>query len=287
MNGNNFAIKGLYLPSQEDLKELKDFNEPYCVTIYAPFIGETGGISANKLQFKNLLREAERRLTVEGIEPRTVRKTTARARDLLRQNKFWHLRDAGLAFFMHPEFFRHYQLPDYDLPAHVTVEQGFDIEPLLKLLENDELYYVLSVSHKHVRLYQGGHYKIKEVKLKNLPASLKDDLRLDEYEHWAETHTISPDSFGHEQEAFHGQNNQKEIDEEELFQFFRHIDSRLHKLLRSKKVPLIFAGVSYLMPIYKKANTYRYLVPQAIEGSPDCKGVNLLRREAWSLLSAR
>lgn len=287
MINNDFPIKELLLPSDSDLKELRVFNEPNCISIYAPFIEETGGISANRLQLKNLLREAEHKLAVKGIEPRLIRKTTARARNLLKQTWFWHLRGVGLAFFMHQDFFRYYQLPDHNLPAHVTVNQGFDIEPLLRLLENDELYYVLSVSHNHARLYQGGHYAIREIKLKDFPASLKEDLRLDEYEHWAESHTISPDSFGHEQEAYHGQYNQQEIDKEELFRFFRHIDSRLHKFLRNKKAPLIFAGVSYLMPIYQRANTYRYLVHQAIEGNADRKNVNLLRKEAWSLLSAR
>lgn len=277
----------IYLPTEDDINELKNFSEPYCITIYAPLIEETGGINPNKIQLKNLLREAGRRLSAEGIEPRLVRKTTARARDLLNQGKFWHLRDAGLALFMHRDFFRYYQLPDYDLPPRATIKQGFDVEPLLKVLENDRGYYVLAVSHNHVHLYQGGHYAIKEVVLKNLPGNLKDDLRLDEYEHWSETHAVAPADRATHSEAFHGQYNKKEIDKEELFQFFRHIDSRLHKFLRGKKVPLIFAGVSYLMPIYERANTYRYLVPRAIEGSPDRKNVNLLKKEAWSLLSAR
>src|SRR3989338_5947454 len=106
-----------YFPSKQDIKELKAFNEPFCVTIYAPYIEEQTGINPNMLQLKNMLRDAERRLMSEGVEPRMVRKTTARARSLLDKKEFWHLRGAGLAFFMHPNLYRYYQLPDHDLPA--------------------------------------------------------------------------------------------------------------------------------------------------------------------------
>ncbi len=276
-----------YFPSREDIEELQAFDEPYCLSIYAPYIEEQAGVNPNKLQLKNMLREAERRLITEGIEPRTIRKTTTRARSLLDKKEFWHLRGAGLAIFAHPKFFRYYLLPHPDLAYHLTVEQGFEIEPLLSMLENDEVYYVLAVSHNHVHLYQGGQYAIKEVALKNLPTNLNDDLRLDEYEHWAETHAVAPASRAAHSEAFHSQSDEKEVDKEELFQFFRHIDSRLHKYLHGKKAPLIFAGVDYLMPIYKKANTYPYLVAKAIKGSPDRKNVNLLRKEAWSVLSTK
>lgn len=272
-------------PSAEDIEELQAFSEPFCVTIYAPYIEELAGVNPNKLQLKNMIREAERRLITDGVESRVVRRTTTRARSLLEKKQFWHLRGAGLAIFAHPKFFRCYLLPSQDLPYHLTVEEGFELEPLLSVLENDQAYFILTVSHNHVRLYQGGHYTVKEVFLKNLPTSLKDDLRLDEYEHWAETHTVAPASRAAHSEAFHSQSNEKEVDKDELFQFFRHIDSRLHKYLRGKKVPLIFAGVDYLMPIYKKANTYPYLAAKGIPGNPDRKDLNLIRQQAWTLLS--
>lgn len=277
----------LYLPSKEDIDDLTMYDEPYCVTIYAPYIEERPGINPNKVQLKNMLREAEHRLTAEGIEPRLVRKTTARAKALLSKNEFWHLRGAGLAIFAHPKFFRYYLLPGQDLPHRLTIGQGFEIEPLQAVLENEQVYYVLAVSHNRVRFYQGGHYTIKEVALKNLPSNLKDDLRLDEYEHWAETHAVAPASRTTRSEAFHSQSNEKEIDKEELFQFFRHIDNRLHKFLKNKRVPLIFAGVQYLAPIYRKANSYPYLLPKAIKGNPDRKDVNLIRKQAWTLLSPK
>jgi hypothetical protein len=84
-----------------------------------------------------MLREAERRLTADGIKPRFVRKTTAGAKPLLDKKEFWHLRGAGLAMFAYPEFFRYYLLPNQEGSNRLTIGQGFDVEPLVKILEDD------------------------------------------------------------------------------------------------------------------------------------------------------
>lgn len=276
-----------YFPSKTDAMELKAFTEPYCVTIYAPYIDELAGINPNKLQLKNMLQETERRLITSGLEPKIVRKTTARARALLNKKEFWHLRGASLAVFAHPKFFRYYLIPSKGIVYRINIGQGFEIEPLLNLIENDQVYYVLAVSHNNIRFYQGGHHTIKQIVLKNLPTNLKEDLRIDEYPNETESHAVAPAGGTGRSEAFHGQYNEKEVDKEYLFRFFRHIDTELHKYLRDKKNPLIFAGVEYLMPIYKKANTYPHLMSEAIKGNPERKDINLIREQAWALLSTK
>ncbi|MCE2703319.1 MAG: hypothetical protein LW859_39355 [Anabaena sp. 49633_E8] len=47
------------------------------------------------------------------------------------------------------------------------------------------------------------------------------------------------------------------------------VDSALHKKLRGEKAPLILAGVEYLLPIYRQANTYPYLAETGITGNAE------------------
>ena len=49
---------------------------------------------------------------------------------------------------------------------------------------------------------------------------------------------------------------------ENLLKYFRLIDRGLHDLLKDERAPLVLAGVEYLFPIYREANTY----PRLIEG---------------------
>jgi hypothetical protein len=49
-------------------------------------------------------------------------------------------------------------------------------------------------------------------------------------------------------------------------------------------VPLIFAGVSHLFPLYRSINRYPYLLGECIAGNTDLYSGEELRQRAWSLV---
>src|ERR1019366_908886 len=112
-------------------------------------------------------------------------------------------------------------------------------------LADNERYYVLTLGHKNVHLYEGDHYSIRDVQLKDFPSDMKETLNIDEYPKWRETHEIAPSYMGKGSEAVHGQYNVSQIDKEFLVKYFRLLDKRLHSFLRPKDSPLIIAGVGY------------------------------------------
>ncbi len=65
---------------------------------------------------------------------------------------------------------------------------------------------------------------------------------------------------------------------------FRQINEGLQELLKERRSPLIFAGVDYLFPIYKQANTYPCLLDEAITGNPEELKVEELHAQAWQLV---
>ncbi len=46
----------------------------------------------------------------------------------------------------------------------------------------------------------------------------------------------------------------------------------------------MLAGVEYLLPIYKEANTYPNLIETVIKGNPDMLSVDELHKSAWNIL---
>jgi hypothetical protein len=44
------------------------------------------------------------------------------------------------------------------------------------------------------------------------------------------------------------------------------------------------AGVEYLLPIYKEANTYPNLIDVVIKGNPDLLSADVLQKSAWDIL---
>lgn len=276
------------LPSPKELKQLKSFKEPFSLTIYAPHIefDPTGATNPNQIELKNLLRQAETALLNDGVEPKIVKKTLRPARQLLGTHEFWPLRSESLALFMHPRLFSYYHLPD-GVPYLLTIENGFNLEPLTAALQDNRQYLVLTLSRNKVELYQGDRFGIKKLKLKNFPSNLEKALNIDEYPKWRETHAIAPASQGKGSEAFHGQYNVAQTNKQMLLQFFKLVDRSLRQFLRQKDLPLILAGVEYLLPIYRQANTSPYLVPEGLTGNFEREQPDTIRRLAWPVIKRK
>lgn len=275
------------LPDKRDLEELQNFKKPFCLTIYAPVMDPDMVNDPNRIELKNLLQEAKAALLSAGATPRDVKKTLKPIHILVQDHDFWTVRGESLAFFVHPKIFRYYRMPDHTTPYKLSVGKQFNLKPLLKVVQDNQPYFVLALSHKNVRLYKGDHYRIKPVRLKDFPVNMKESLNIDEYPKWRETHSIAPAGAGKGSQAFHGQYNVRQTDKDMLLQFFRRIDKRLHAYLQSKHSPLILAGVGYLAPIYRQVNTYQDLQPDIIKGNVEYAQLDTIREKAWSVIKRR
>lgn len=272
-------------PDEAELRELKRFKEPFCVTIYAPhMLGGTATASPDRIELKNILREAWRALEAAGIKPRDIQRTLEPAYRLIEGDEFWPPRHDSLALFMHPKLFRCYHIPNPDVVYFLTISKGFNLKPLLKIMRHNRPYFLLALGHKNVRLYEGDRYSLTNKHLRNWPADMEKTLGIDEYPNWRETHAIAP-AGNKGSEAYHGQYNVKQTDKTMLLEFFRRIDKRLHTLLNRRHLPLVIAGTNYLLPIYRQANTYEGLISGGIKGSPKLGDHELLREKAWRVIS--
>lgn len=276
-------------PMPQELEELKAFKKPNCLTIYMPLLdpSEPGLNDPNRIKLKNLVREAKTVLHGKGLSKQDIKKILYPIEDLLKSNALWPRQCESVVLFAHRDFFRYYHIPDHTVPDLLTVGQGFDLKPLLKAMRANRSYFVLALGHKDVRLYEGDHFKLTPVQLKDFPADMVQTLRLDENPKWRETHSIAQGNVGRGSEASHGQYNVAQVDKIRLEEFFRNIDHRLHFYLASKHKPLILAGANYLLPIYRKVNTYSYLWPSSIRGNVKEYQPRDIIEKAWSLLTSR
>lgn len=277
-------------PTETQLKELKTFRSARCLSLYVPFIDPNSATNPNRIELKNILVEAERALIADGLSPKDTKKTLQPIFDLLDGDEFWPPRHESLALFAHKKLFHYFHVPPGSVPEQMSIGKGFDLAPLEQAMADNQHYYVLALSHKHVRLYEGDHYQLKPVKLDNFPTDMKTTLNIDEYPHSRQTHTISPSGKGRANgsergaEGYHDHAEVTNTDKDMLVEFFRQIDKYLHKILNKERLPLVIGGVSYLLPIYRKVNTYPGLLPTAITGNLDRSDLPTIRTKAWSLI---
>jgi hypothetical protein len=169
----------------------------------------------------------------------------------------------------------------------VLVSDRFHLKPLLPLLSGDGRFYVLALSQNEVRLLLGARYHITTIDLEDVPESLAEALRFDDPEKQQQFHTATASSGtpGGRPAVFHGHGVSSDDKQSNLLRYFQQIDRGLQSLLPyDEPVPLVLAGVEYLLPIYHDANHYPYLMDQGVTGNPEEMSPAELHERAWAIV---
>jgi len=251
-----------------------------CVSIFMPTHRGAAETLQDQLRFKNLLREAEEDLLRRGLSLPEVGKFLEPTQALQADSLFWRYQMDGLAVFLCADMFRFYRLPA-DFKELVVVTDRFHIKPLFPLLSGDGRFYVLALSQKEVRLFQGSRHSLKEVELKGISESLSEVSSRSDLEQHVHFHTGTPRGSAKRAAIFHGHGSGTAENKENILQCFRKVDRNLHEVLRDEQAPLVLASVDFLFPIYGQANTYPYLINEGISGNPEGLSEEELHGHAW------
>jgi hypothetical protein len=269
------------LLNRTEVRALMAERAKYCVSLYLPTHRAGADTQQDPIRFKNLVRQAEERLSINGLRRSESERILEPAQQLLEDDGFWEHQGDGLAVFLSPEMSRSYRLP-YRFSELVVVTDRFHIKPLLTLLSGDGRFYILALSQKQVRLLQGTRHSVGEVNLASVPKSLAEALGAEEHEKQLQFHTAVRGAPA----IFHGHGSAGDESEhkKDLLRYFKRIDKGLQDLVCAERVPLVLAGVDYLLPIYREANTCAELIDEGIVGNPDGLSAQELHERAWAVV---
>ena len=265
--------------TRTELEQLMHKEQQWCISIYIPTHRTGTAAQQDPIRLKNLLGEAEKHLIAQGVGRRDVDNMLEPASKLLRDSTFWQHQSIGLAIFLSSNRVRRYRLP-LNFEELVVVEDHFHIKPLLPLFTGDGQFYILALSQNEIRLLNGTRDSVSEVDIGQVGGSLAEALPSGDYQAIFQHHTSSSASV-----TFHGQGGgSDESAKNELLRYFRLISDGLTEFLQEDRAPLVLAGVEYLLPIYKEANTYPNLIDMVIKGNPDLLRADELHKSAWNIL---
>jgi len=270
----------MVLFTRERLKELVERQKGVCVSLYMPTHRTAAETQQDQIRFKNLLAEAEKALSDAYPEGQ---KLLEPARNLLEDNPFWQHQGDGLAVFLSPGEFQYFRLP-ISLEELVVVGGRWHLKPLISLLSGDGRFYVLALSQGEVRLFQCMRYSVGEVALEGIPGSMAEALKYDDPERQVQFRTAAPTGSGKRAALFHGHGVGTDDSKDNILRYFRQIDKGLRTLLGEERAPLVLAGVDYLFPIYREANTYANLLDKGITGNPEGLTEKELHRQSWEIV---
>ena len=273
--------------SKKELEELTGKHEGPCASIFLPTHRAGVETQQDPIRLKNLLGEAREKLVARGLRTTEADAILEPAQGLLENDLFWRHQADGLALFLSQGVFHSYRLP-LSFGELAIVTDRYHLKPLLPLLAGDGRFYVLALSQNEVRLLGASRYSADEIELgDDVPESLADALKFDDPEKQLQFHTGSSGGEGGGRTGvFHG-HGAEDDSKDDILRYFRKIDRGLRDVLKGQEAPLVVAGVDYLLPIYREANTYPELVEEGTTGNPEDLSVEELHERAWKIVGPR
>lgn len=267
--------------SKNIIEKLSSITTQPSISIFFPTYIAGKQVQQNSIRCKNNLNTARERLIEMGMRSPEVDAILKPVLNLVDDTEFWRHQSHGLALFLTEDSFDYYRLP-WDVEELVVVSDRFHLKPLMPWLINNDLFYILALSQNQVRLLQGSHYTVDPVDIEDLPSSLAEALQYDDPEAQLQHHNVS-DSSGSPVAIYSGQGGATEDDKNRIWRYFQKIDNGLQEFLGGQNIPLILAGVDYLLPIYHDANSYPHLLENGITGNPDILKPEELHSQVWPI----
>ncbi|MFH1147600.1 MAG: hypothetical protein V1736_07825 [Pseudomonadota bacterium] len=273
------------LITKTDIEELMKHSSWPCISIFMPAHRAGKEIQQDRIRLKDLLREAEQNLVQKGLRRPEAKELLKEPTLMVEDHSFWEQQSDGLAIFLSPERYRVFRLP-LDFKEFVLIADRFYVKPILPLFMGDGRFYILALSQGQTRLLQGTHYSVHQIALETLPKSLQETLWYDDPQRQLQFHTGTSTPGGPRRGAmFHGHGVGIDDNKTNMLRYFHKVNDGLHELLRDERWPLVLAGVDYLFPLYKEANTYNYFMEEHISGNPELLSPEDLHRGAWAIVA--
>ncbi len=233
-----------------------------CVSITLPTHRIAPENRQDPVRVKNLVREAANRLT-EEFPKREIEPLLLRLEKLADSIDYNVLLD-GLVLYANQDFSQSFMLP-FSIPERVIVDDTFLTRDLVHALNHSIRYWVLSLSEKPTRLYEGVGNHLVEIQSEGFPM-----------EHVMPGGSKSlPGGKGINKSAYRDEYHRK---------FFRQVDAALKTFMDADRLPLIVVGVDRYHAFFNEVTRYSDLIFGQITGNHDKTSAFELSKLVWPLV---
>ena len=238
------------------------------VSILMPTHRAGAEVRQDPIRLKNLLNEAENRLTARGLRRDDADAMLAPAVEILDSADFWQHRSEGLALYLARDFMRAIDLP-YQPEERLTVGARFRLRPLLPLLDRGERFTVVTVSLSGARVFRGDREGLTERTDLDLPKGVKEIMDETDYQQMTHSPQNARPRAGLGEGALPGKHGFGETPEElrkaELIEYLRRLDAALLPALSGRHEPVVIAGDPQVSGHFHSLSKLPNLHEEAIE----------------------
>lgn len=249
--------------NREDIRLLQDVRIYPSLSITMPTHRTAPDNRQDPIRLKNLVTQATNRLLGE-FSRRELEPLFSRLDSLVAAIDWRNTLD-GLALYVNHDLARSFVLP-FTLAERVVVDETFFTRDLVYALNHSPRYWVLALSEKPTRLFEGLGETLIEVTKNGFPLV---------YEHTEEVELS--DWFGFRKSAYRDERHR---------QFFRQVDEALGKVLATDRLPLVVGGVDRFIAFFQEVTAHRDAMIATLTGSHDRTSAYELGRMVWPLVQA-
>jgi hypothetical protein len=264
------------LLTKDQFAELATFESSCCISAFIHT--HVAGVEVNEKMdntvFKTLLQQLAASLKQKNKDQDFIDRVLKPGYDLLRSDEIWNAMSPGLAVFISDGYFKYLRMPVIP-KEEILINTSFYVTPLLSMITNSDYFYLLVLSKKQAKLYRADAFSMVYLNIDELPNGVDDVVHFEEKEDQKLFRTGS--SGGGAGANYHGIGAGKPDEKAHIAQYFDEVDETLwKKVLSRENVPLLLAGVEYLIPIYKSVAQYKPIWDDAITGSHEHEDINTL-----------
>src|SRR5438270_7711523 len=269
--------------SRSDLDELVAMDARPAVSIYLPTHVAGREIRQDPIRLKNLLSSAAEQLASTWRRPE-IEDFLGPAEALVGDEDFWRHQQQGLGVFLAADFNRVHKLP-IPVPEETFVGDYFHIKPLLPLFEDAGSFWVLTISAKHTRLFQGSRWEFAEDKEIDLPQGVGKIRAMTDYE---ETQYASP--VGRRGTLAHAQSfgeAPEELRKSELIEFLHRVAAAVQPRLKGNRAPVILAAHPEIQGHFREIAGWKEIQSGGISENPDALTEDELHHRGYTLVEPK
>ncbi|MBD2755754.1 baeRF7 domain-containing protein [Spirosoma validum] len=201
---------------------------------------------------------------------------------MLDDQNFWKNSSDMLAYFIFDGEGEATKLPlPVESPVCWVGTQPY-LLPLIPELNDDGHFYLLALNLKEVALFEVTRSTIQVIELPDDAAISYTEEIEDADNQKALQHRSGVGEAG---AMFHGQGSGSDEQRKvAILHYFHRLSADVEALLNRNPLPLLLAGVEYVIPIYKEASTYAYIAEPYLTGSYSSGDMLTLSAEAWEVM---
>ena len=246
--------------NRNEIINLQAIKEYPSVSIISPTHRTFPENQQDVIRVRNLIKEAKNRLTKE-FGKRESEVLIRKLDDIADEIDYNNALD-GLAIFVNKLKSKIFYLP-FKVLERVIIDETFATRDLVFAINRSPRYWVLALSEKPTRLFEGFHDTLNEIKNDDFPV---------EYEGPAETESL-PGGKDIKNPTYEADQSKS---------FFRNVDNKFNKYFKEEKLPIGLLGVDKNLAFFKEVASNNEHVITSVSGNYDKLSPHELSKVIWT-----